>query len=192
MKPGRIVILSGPSGSGKTTLYQRLLKSPRLRRILVRSISATTRPQRPGEREGRDYFFLTEDEFQLLRQQGFFLEWKKVFVNFYGTPLAAVQEQLKKGKNVLLAIDVQGARTVWRKNRKALKIFVKTPSMKILKERLCGRGSEKPKDLAVRLLTARKELAEAKKYDYVIINDRIVRCYKELERVLLKELTAKG
>jgi len=188
MKSGRIVILSGPSGSGKTTLYQRLLKSPRLSRILVRSVSATTRSRRPGEREGKDYFFLTDDEFQLLRRQGFFLEWKKVFDNFYGTPKQVVQEHLRRGKNVLLAIDIQGAKTVGRKDRKALKIFVKTPSLTVLKERLVRRGSETPKDIALRLKTAKKELKESKKYDYVVINDRLARCYKEVEGILLREL----
>ncbi len=185
---GRIVILSGPSGSGKTTLYQKLLASPKFKRVLVRSVSATTRLRRPGEKPGRDYLFLTQKEFLSRRKKGYFLEWKKVFVNYYGTPERPVLDCLRQGKNVLLAIDVQGAKTVARKDRQALRIFVKVPSWTELKKRLSGRGTEQKKDLQIRLRTARKEMKEAKGYDYVIVNDRLNRCYKELEGILQKEL----
>lgn len=189
-KPGRIVILSGASGSGKTTLYKKLLATPRLRRILVRSVSATTRPRRPGERPGKDYIFLSPKEFLSRRKTGYFLEWKKVFVHYYGTPLKPVLAFLMKGKNVLLAIDVQGAKTVWRKHRGCLKIFVKTPSLAVLKARLSGRATESRRDLEIRLRTAKKELKESKKYDYVVVNDSLRRCHKEVEKILQKELPA--
>lgn len=102
-----------------------------------------------------------------------------------------MEERLRQGKNVLLAIDIQGAKTVGRKYCNALKIFVKAPSLKVLKERLVGRGSEKAKDLAIRLKTAKKELKEAKNYDYIVINDRLARCYKEVETILIAELSTK-
>jgi len=188
--PGRMVILSGPSGSGKTTIYKTILARPKLRRLLVRSVSATTRPRRPGEREGRDYFFLTQKEFLARRKKGCFLEWKKVFTNYYGTPLAPVKEFLKSGKNVLLAIDVQGAKMVWRRSPRALKIFVQTPSFAVLKQRLSGRGTENSAELAIRLKTAKAELREAKYYDYILINDSLSRCCAELEKILLAELSS--
>jgi guanylate kinase len=185
---GRIVILSGPSGSGKTTLYKKILSSPRLRNLLVRSVSVTTRPRRPGERSGRDYIFMSPEQFASRRKKGFFLEWKKVFAHYYGTPLAPVKAFLKRGKSVLLAIDVKGARDVWRKVPRALKIFVKTPTFAVLKKRLLQRQTENSRDLAVRLRVAKTELKEATHYDYVLINDSLERCYRELEEILLAEL----
>ena len=126
---GRIVIISGPSGSGKTTLHKRLLESPVLKGKVVKSISATTRPKRPGEKNGRDYVFLTPKMFEHKISQGHFLEWQKVFGNYYGTPRRQAEALLNKGMNVLLCIDVKGARVVCREFPQALKIFIKTPSM---------------------------------------------------------------
>jgi len=139
MKKGKIIILSGPSGSGKTTLYGDLLKK---KLNLVKSVSVTTRPRRVGEKHGHDYFFISEKMFLYKKRAGHFLESEKVFDNYYGTPNKSVQELLKSGKNVLLCIDVKGARTVWRKHHKAVRIFIKTSTMEELKRRLEGRGSE--------------------------------------------------
>lgn len=157
----------------------------------MRSISATTRLPRSGEKNGREYIFLSPKEFLFRRKTGYFLEWKKVFVNYYGTPLAPVLAHLKKGKSVLLAIDVKGAKTVWQQYPNALKIFIKAPSLKILKERLSGRATEKPQDLQMRLRTARAELREASKYDYVVVNGRVDQALQELERILMQEVPAK-
>src|SRR5262245_2730210 len=123
-KKGKIFILSGPSGSGKTTLYKRLLESPALNKRIIKTISMTTRAPRPGEKDGRDYFFVSKKLFQHKQKTGQFLESMKVFDNYYGTPKKAVSAALEAGKNVLLCIDVQGARVVRRKFPQAISIFV--------------------------------------------------------------------
>jgi guanylate kinase len=132
----KIVIISGPSGCGKTTLHKALLLSPLFKGKLVKSISATTRKKRPGERPGRDYLFLSTKTFEEKIEKGYFLEWEKVFDHYYGTPKKHALDLLKKGVNVLLCIDVKGAKNVAREFPQALKIFIKAPSMKILEARL--------------------------------------------------------
>ncbi len=191
-RKGRIVIISGPSGSGKTTLHERLLSCKKMKKVLVKSISATTRPPRKGEKNGRDYFFLSEKMFLYKKHAGHFLESERVFLYYYGTPNKNVQDHLKSGRNVLLCIDVKGAKTVWRKHPRTLKIFIKAPSLDVIQKRMKKRATESDKDLALRLSTARKELKEAKKYDYVIVNDELNRAAKELETVILKELLLKN
>ncbi len=192
MKKGKIFILSGPSGSGKTTLHERLLLSRRLKGKLVKSISVTTRPKRRGEKQGRDYYFISQKEFLEKRKKRLLLEWQKVFDNFYGTPRKAVNKLLKKGKSVLLCIDVKGAAVVAEKCPQAVKIFVEVPSMDELKRRLKKRGSESPESLSLRLKIAEKEMKEAKKYHYVIVNDMICKAVSELERIILRELDAES
>ena len=182
MLAGKIIIISGPSGSGKTTLYKKLLKDCH---ILVKSVSVTTRPKRPGEKNGRDYIFMTHKEFLSRKQRGYFLESQKVFDNYYGTPYKNVKDLLGAGKNVLLCIDVKGARVVTRKFRNVLRIFIKTPSVSVLKRRLRERGSEDAKTINLRLKTAKKELKEAQKYDYVIINNDLKTAYRHLRKIII-------
>jgi len=191
MNKGRIIILSGPSGAGKTTLHQKLLENPAFKNILVKSLSATTRSPRSGETHGKDYLFLKQEEFLKKQKAGHFLESMKVFDNYYGTPIDKVEDALKKGKNVLLCIDVQGARIVSQKFPDALKIFIETPTLADLKERLKNRGTEDPKDLKLRLKIAQDELKEAKNYDYVVVNDDLNRAAKGLEKILKQELRQK-
>ena len=186
MPQGKIVILSGPSGSGKTTLHNKLLQDPRVNCKLIKSISATTRLKRPQEKHGKDYLFLSKPMFRYRIKAGHFLEWQKVFDNYYGTPLKKIRELLKSGKFVLLCIDVKGARVVWQKFPDAVKIFVQPPSMQELKKRLVSRASDSLKSVRLRLKTARREMAQAKDYDFVIINDSLSSAYKRLERVVLK------
>jgi len=188
MPKGKIIIISGPSGSGKTTLHKKLLASKKLRAKLVKSISATTRPRRSGEKNGRDYLFLTQKQFLDKIRKGYFLEWQKVFEQYYGTPRNYVEKLLKKDKNVLLCIDVKGATVVRRACPEAVTIFIKAPSLPVLKKRLMARGSESTEDLRLRLKTARQELLEAKKYKYVIVNDDLKRSLKELESVVSLEI----
>ena len=185
MKKGKVFIISGPSGSGKTTLYKRLLtdKFP-----LIKSISVTTRPKRPGERHGRDYFFVSLKMFLFKKRAGHFLEWQKVFDNYYGTPNKVVQDLLRSSNNVLLCIDVKGAKVVRRKYSKAVTIFIKTPSLEILRERLIKRGSETPETVDLRLNIARQELKETKNYKYIINNDNLNKAYKELKTIIRKEI----
>lgn len=188
MAQGRIVIISGPSGSGKTTLYKKLIADKEFSGKLIKSISATTRPRRPGERHGRDYLFFSRPMFLYKKRAGHFLESQKVFLHYYGTPYKTVRDLIKAGKHVLLCIDVKGARVVRRKHPDTLNIFVKTPSLEELKKRLSKRGTEHARDLAVRLRTARAELKDARHYDYIVINDALARAYGELKKVIRKEL----
>lgn len=182
MTPGRLIIISGPSGSGKTTLHKKLLASRKLDGKIVKSISVTTRPRRDKEVHGQDYIFMNQDDFLKRQKTGYFLESQKVFDYYYGTPRKNVEELLKAGKYVLLCIDVKGAKVVWRKQPDALRVFIKTPTLKVLKERLKKRGTETPKDLAVRLKTARQELTQAKHYDCVLVNDDLRSTCARLER----------
>ncbi len=184
----RIVIISGPSGCGKTTLHKALLISPLLKGRLVKSISATTRSKRPGERQGKDYLFLSTEVFEERIKKGYFLEWERVFDNYYGTPKKQALNLLKKGINVLLCIDVKGARTVAQEFPKALKVFIKAPSMKVLESRLKARGSESKESLELRLKVARRELKEAKYYDHVIINADLNKALGMLQQIVCHEL----
>lgn len=184
MGQGTIIIISGPSGSGKTTLYKKLLASPRFKGRLVKSISATTRAPRGNEVNGRDYLFFSKKQFLHKRRAGHFLESQKVFDNYYGTPRKNVEDILKSGKSVLLCIDVKGAKVVCRKCRGVKKVFIKTPSLAVLKKRLSKRGSESQKVVNLRLKTAQKELLEAKYYDYIVINDILSKAYQRLENII--------
>ena len=192
MRKGKIIIISGPSGSGKTTLHKELLASKKFKGKLVKSLSATTRPRRSNEKNGRDYLFLTQKQFVEKIRRGYFLEWQKLFDHYYGTPGNYVEQLLKKGKNVLLCIDVKGAAVVRRVCPEAVTIFIKAPSMAILKKRLMARGSERKEELRLRIKTARQELWEAKKYKYVIVNDDLKRSLKELESVVCAEIDKHG
>ncbi len=181
---GKIIILSGPSGSGKTTLYKKILKDPLFRKRLFKVTTATTRPPREKERKGKDYIFLTRKQFFLRKKAGYFLESEKVFDNYYGTPKKSVQTLLREGKDVLLCIDVKGAKTISRQFPQAIKIFVKAPSVRILKKRLQSRGVESKEALGLRLKIARQELKESSKYHYIILNDDLKDCYQNMRAVL--------
>ncbi len=185
---GRVIVLSGPSGAGKTTLHDLLLKSPCFRERLVRSISATTRPPRGTEQQGRDYLFLSQRMFESRLRRGHFLEWARVFENYYGTPTKNVRDILRSGRHVLLCIDVQGAKQVKAKMPEAVLFFVRTPTMKALRRRLEARGTDSPKSVALRLRTAGEELEQACHYDHVIINDDLTRAFQSLEKILTEEL----
>ncbi len=186
---GKVFILSGPSGSGKTTLYQKLLHDKKFKNILKRSVSVTTRNPRVGEKDGRDYFFISKKQFLAKKKKGDFLESMKVFDHYYGTPKKYVENLLKKGKSVLLAIDVKGAKVVFKKMPQAVGIFVKTPSLKELKKRLALRGTENKKIFNLRFKTAVKELRESKHYRYCIVNDNLAKCYQNLRSIIISELS---
>lgn len=189
MVKGKIIIISGPSGSGKTTLYKKLLASKKLKRRLVRSVSITTRPKRKGEKHGRDYSFVSLKMFLYKNRSGHFLESEKVFGNYYGTPNKNVQGLLRAGKNVLLCIDVKGAKTVRRKIPEVITVFIKTASLAVLAVRLKSRGSEQKSAVLQRLKTAKEELREEKKYKYAVINDHLRVAYRKLEAIIVSEIS---
>ena len=181
MRRGRLVVLSGPSGVGKTTVGQAILRG---RRSLVRSVSATTRPRRRRERDGRDYRFLTPAAFEALRRRKGFLEHAVVHGFRYGTPRAPVERALAKGLDVLLVIDVQGARQVRRSFPDALFLFLAPPSIAALKARLAGRRTEDREALRRRLADARREMRERKRYDHVLVNDRLSETVRSVRALL--------
>jgi guanylate kinase len=182
MKKGRIFVISAPSGSGKTTLCRQLLK--RCRDIVI-SRSATTRRLRKGEKNRRDYIFISEQRFKKYRRLGKLLEWARVFGYFYGTPKDFVDESLKKGKDVLLIIDVQGAFKVKRKRPSAVLIFVMPPSLKELEKRLLKRKSDNHQQIKLRLKVARQEVSYSPRYDYVVVNDDLDRAVTRLKEIIL-------
>jgi guanylate kinase len=165
---GNLYIVSAPSGSGKTTLLQHLLRSFKDLRF---SVSHTTRAPRQGEREGVDYFFTQRAAFELMAQRGEFLEWAEFNGELYGTTAAFVQSQLEAGKDVILDIDVQGARQVKAKIKDAIAIFVLPPSFEELKRRLKARMLESDEVICRRLEIAKSEIQFYREYDYIIIND---------------------
>ncbi len=182
--PGKLVIISGPSGSGKSTVVQRLLLESEL--PLVLSISATTRPPRLGEQNGREYLFLTDAEFQARRRSGEFLECKEVFGRgyWYGTLRNAVSTGLNEGKWVLLEIDVQGALAVLQDYPQAITIFVHPGSVSELEKRLRNRGTESQESIQRRLDVAAEELALRHHYTHEVINEEIHKTVQQLCKLL--------
>ncbi len=163
-----LVVVSGPSGVGKSTIVAELA---RRRPQIIPIVTATTRPCRPGEVDGVHYHFLSEEQFSALREEGGLLEWAEVHGNWYGTPIEQVRGILAAGRDAILTIDPQGARSVRRLVPDALLIFVMPPSMDDLTERLRGRGSESEASLERRRQDAERWIAEADDYDYVVVNE---------------------
>jgi guanylate kinase len=179
MKRGRMLVISGPSGSGKSTLVKRLLEDPRV----VFSISCTTRAPRAGEVDGRDYQFLTRDEFRARVERNAFIEWAEVYGNLYGTPREPIERALAAGKVCLLEIDVQGALKLKSLGVDALYIFISPPDLETLRLRLVGRGTDKPESVERRMSKARDEMTEASRYDHIVINRDIDRALAEVQRL---------
>ena len=167
---GVLVVISGFAGAGKGTIVKGLLANYDNYAL---SVSMTTRKPRPGEKEGEAYFFVTREEFEKAIEEGGLIEHATYVDNYYGTPKAYVQEQLKSGKNVILEIELQGALQVKKLYPDALLLFVTPPSAKILKERLVGRGTETPEVIKKRMDRAAEEAEMMYKYDHIIINDTI-------------------
>jgi guanylate kinase len=180
--PGRLVVISGPSGSGKSTLVKRLLDHPELR--LTVSVSATTRAPRPGEVPGRDYYFLSSEQFE--RTRGELLESALVHGNFYGTPAEPVRRSMARGFCVALVIDVQGGFQVREKVPDALLVFIHVPSLAVLEARLRDRGTDDEASIERRLANARRELELAPQYDVQVINDDLDRAVEELAGTLVR------
>lgn len=167
---GVLLIISGPSGVGKGSVCAALIaKDPNT----VFSVSATTRSPRRGEIDGKDYYFISKEEFLLKIDHGDFLEWAEVFGNYYGTPVAEIQRLLHEGKNVLLDIDTQGANQVRTVCPEGVSIFILPPSFAELERRITARGSETEEMRAIRLSQAEQEIRLAEQYDYSIVNNDI-------------------
>ena len=183
---GDLLIVSSPSGAGKTTLIRKLLEDRTLGPgSLHFSVSHTTRAPRAGEADGREYYFVSEQAFVALREADGFLESAEVHGHLYGTSRQEVEPRLAAGVDVLLDIDVQGARQVRSSIAEAVKVFVFPPSREVLEARLRARASDSPESVARRLAVARRELAEFGEYDYAIINEDLEKAADELRSVLV-------
>ncbi len=181
---GKLFVVSAPSGAGKTTLCRRVLEAvPDLRY----SVSYTTRPPRPGEEHGRDYFFVSREVFQGMIDRGEFLEWAEVFGRYYGTGRGWVESQLEQGLDVLVDIDIAGARQIRERMPEAAFIFVIPPTFRELVRRLETRHTETDEQVRIRLARARDEFAALDMYDYLVVNDDLERATADLECLFRSE-----
>jgi len=178
-KPGMgfLLVVTGPSGAGKGTLVEHVIQQ---RPDCVFSVSATTRPMRSTEAEGREYFFLSQDEFLRREAQGYFLETAEVHGHLYGTPVGPIDANVREGKVVVLDVDVQGGASVRRVRPDAVTVFVYPPSLDALRARLESRGTDSPEVIETRLLNAPAELAQMSHYRFVIMNDDLPRAVAAL------------
>ena len=176
---GKLIVISGPSGAGKSTVVFKAIEG---RNDVC--FSVTTRKPRPGETDGKEYFFVDLDRFREMVENDELLEHAEYVANSYGTPRAYVEKQLESGLNVLLDIEVQGARQVHEKMPEAVMIFVAPPSLKELERRLRGRGTDTERAIEARLIRAQQEFAEADFYDYLIINDDADKAARELNAII--------
>ena len=178
---GQLFIVSAPSGTGKTTLVERLVQCvPDLRM----SRSYTSRPARVGEQDGVDYNFITRERFDVMVREGQFLEWADVFGNYYGTSVADTEAMLARGEDVVLVIDVQGARQVRSRGIETIGIFVLPPSAKVLEQRLRGRSKDSEEQIRRRLEVASAEVDEYSQYEYVVVNDDIEAAVSRLQSIV--------
>jgi guanylate kinase len=181
---GLLFVVSAPSGTGKTTVVERLM--PQLPDLAL-SRSYTSRPARAGETHGVDYNFITRARFEAMIAAGEFLEWADVFGNLYGTCATDVEVELARGCDVILVIDVQGARQVRLRYANTVGVFVLPPSFDVLEQRLRGRSKDTEEAMQRRLRTARNEVAAFAEYDYVIVNDELDGCVERLKAIVLAE-----
>jgi len=176
IRPGKLFVLSGPGGVGKSTITKALADHPEF----WVSVSATTRTPRSGERDGVDYFYISVEEFDRRISANEFLEWAEFAGNKYGTPANAVKEKLSKGLNVILEIEIDGARQVRKSSEDAKLIFIAPPSWEELVKRLEGRGTDSEERRNERLKLAQEEMAAQSEFDYVVVNDQLERVIAEL------------
>ncbi|MBD5444950.1 MAG: guanylate kinase [Lachnospiraceae bacterium] len=181
MHSGILIVVSGFSGAGKGTLMNRLIEEYDNYAL---SISATTRAPRPGEQDGREYFFLDKKEFEQRIEDGGFIEYACYLDNYYGTPKDYVRKQLEAGKNVVLEIEIQGAMKIKKQFPEALLLFVMPPDVAELERRLNGRGTETPEVVAKRLKRASEEAKGIEEYDYILINDDLETCVRKLNEIV--------
>lgn len=182
---GILIVVSGFSGAGKGTIMKELLK--KYEETYALSVSATTRSPRPGEQEGREYFFRSVEEFEKMIAKEELIEYAKYVDNYYGTPRTYVEEQLEAGKDVILEIEIQGALQVRELYPDAILLFVMPPSADELKERLVGRGTESPEVIAQRLAISAKESQFMPQYDYLVVNDVLEESVRQVHEIIQSE-----
>ena len=185
---GNIIVISGPSGVGKTTVCRRILAE---RPDIWYSVSATSRPRRYGERNGREYYFLSPRQFQSWIRRRAFVEWAVVHGHYYGTPVHFLEQNLLTGHHVLLDVDVQGGRSLKKMYPRGIFIFIRPPSYRELTRRLVKRNTEDAVALRKRLTSAWKEIRSRRAYGYTVINDDLDRTVKRIMRIIDKETSKK-
>ena len=186
---GRIFVVSGPSGSGKSTLIRELRqKVPGL----GYSISHTSRPPRGQEKNGVEYHFVSKESFQKMVENGEFVEWAEVYQDLYGTSVSSLRSQITMGLDVIMDIDVQGARNIKDHFKDAILIYVLPPSLEILEKRLRERGTDDEKAIRTRLKKAGKEIKNCVSYDYLVFNDQLDQAVEEMKSILIAERCRKS
>ena len=178
---GRLFIISAPSGTGKSTVISHMLKQ---RGDIVLSVSATTRAPREGETDGVSYRFVTQEDFKSMIARGEFLEYAEYVGEFYGTPAQPIKECVESGKDVILEIEIQGAKQVMEKDPEAVSIFIVPPDMDELERRLRGRATDSEEKLAARLARARQEMEEKSHYAHIVVNDDLSRAAEEIISII--------
>ncbi len=179
-----VIIVSAPSGSGKTTIVNNLLKKVS---DIARTVSYTTRPPRQDEKDGEDYFFISEEEFRKKIDMGEFIEWEKNFGSYYGTARAQVEEAIAGERDIILSIDVKGAKTVKKMHPESISVFIMPPSIDELASRLRNRKTDKEKQVSIRLEESRREMNAAGEYDYLVVNDELEEAVNELAAIVEAE-----
>lgn len=181
-----MIIVSAPSGAGKSSFVDRITLE---KSELFDVITYTTRPIRAGEVQGKPYHFITHEEFETKKAQGFFVEWAKVHTNYYGTSFESLEAAWQKGHTVIMDIDVQGADTFKSKFPQCVRIFILPPSIEELRRRVIKRDGGVPKDLEIRMENAQKEISRAKDFEYQIVNDNYENSFAEFKKIIEKLLT---
>ena len=182
---GLMFILSSPSGAGKTTIARMLLGQDAALHV---SVSATTRPMREGEIDGRDYHFVSQAAFDQMVEEGAFFEWARVFGHCYGTPKGEIRAGLKEGRDYLFDIDWQGTQQLYQKAQAdVVRVFILPPSLEELGRRLVGRGTDSADVIAARMARAQAEISHWDGYDYVVINDEVEVCFEKVRHILAAE-----
>jgi len=181
-----VFVISAPSGTGKTTVIKQFLRKHK--KDFIMSISATTRQPRKGEKDRKDYFFMTKEKFRENIKKGRFLEYARVLDNYYGTLKETVRKNTKKGKNVIMDIDIQGARKIRRKEKDCITIFIIPPTFRELEKRLKKRRTESKNNMKKRLDLAKRELKERKKYNYIVVNKELKEATYFLECIYRLEM----
>lgn len=182
---GLMFILSSPSGAGKSTIARKLLQEDS---EIMMSISVTTRPMRPGEVDGKDYYFVDQATFDQMVEDNGFYEWARVFDNCYGTPKAQIRAGLKEGQDYLFDIDWQGTQQLYQKaETDVVRVFILPPSLEELNRRLTGRGTDSAEVIAARMARAQAEISHWDGYDYVVVNDDVEICFAKIRQILAAE-----